>query len=85
VVDDVLEGTTWEEIQEEMSETQPRFVFIICPVEHKDDRKSYPVCQIYYSPEGCPTETNMLYSRMKVPIEKKYNIQYTFTGESRMN
>ena len=67
VVDDFLEKTTWEEIQEEMSETAPRFLMVICPVEHKDgkvndfiyffilkllDRKSYPVCQIYYSPEG---------------------------------
>eukprot|EP01080_Neovahlkampfia_damariscottae_P007771 gene7771-12241_t len=79
VVDDFLENTNWDDIQEEMSETAPRFLLVISPIVHKDDRKSYPLVQIYYSPEGCATELNMLYSRMKPIVEKKFNLQYTFT------
>lgn len=63
VVSDYLENTNWDDIVEAIGEIQPRFVFILCEILHKDDRKSYPISLLYYSPETSSTELNLLYSR----------------------
>jgi hypothetical protein len=78
-VDEYLENTSWEDIVEAVGEQAPRFVFIVFEIVHPDDRKSYPISMIYFSPETASTELNLLYSRMVIPVERKFHMQYCYT------
>jgi hypothetical protein len=62
VVDEEYEDCTVEQIKDELPESQPRFVVYSYVYEHDDGRKSYPLCFIFVSPQGCNPEQQMMYT-----------------------
>lgn len=47
-----MKDVTPDELQEELPASQPRFVVYSYKLSHSDGRISYPLCFIYFSPDG---------------------------------
>lgn len=57
-----------EDLQEELPSSQPRYVVYSYCLSHDDGRKSYPLCFIFVSPQGCKTEQQMMYAGSKLSV-----------------
>lgn len=61
-VDEELSDCTTEEVQEELSDTQPRYLIYSYAVLHEDGHRSYPLLFVYYHPRGCGVRLSMQYA-----------------------
>uniref|UniRef100_A0A0K0DTN0 ADF-H domain-containing protein n=1 Tax=Strongyloides stercoralis TaxID=6248 RepID=A0A0K0DTN0_STRER len=61
-VEEELEDCDIDEIKNELPVQQPRFLLISYPMKLNDGRETFPMCLIYYSPDSCNPETQMLYA-----------------------
>lgn len=52
VVDEEIDIDDLEELKNNISDTQPRFVLLSWVISHKDGRKSYPIALIFITPRG---------------------------------
>jgi len=68
VLDEEIEDMSIEELQEELPASQPRFLVYSFCLDHDDGRKSYPLCFIFVSPQGCKTEQQMMYAGSKTTL-----------------
>ncbi|XP_015770783.1 PREDICTED: glia maturation factor gamma-like [Acropora digitifera] len=50
--------------------TVDSYVLLSYVLAHDDGRKSFPLCFIYISPQGCKPELQMMYSGSKKALEK---------------
>ncbi|KAE9415166.1 hypothetical protein Angca_003632, partial [Angiostrongylus cantonensis] len=66
-----------EEIRKELSQ-QPRFVLISYVLRHADGRLSYPMCLVFYSPEGCSPELQMMYAGSKENVVQECEVTNNF-------
>jgi hypothetical protein len=62
VIDEEYEDCKVDEIREELPDSQPRFLVFSYCYEHDDGRKSYPLCFIFITPQGCNPEQQMMYA-----------------------
>ena len=62
--EEVLEGADWEQLVEDLPESVPRYMAVSYEWKMKDDRISYPLIFVYYSPEAS-AKLNMLYASTK--------------------
>lgn len=62
VIDEEFEDCTVEQVRDELPDSQPRFLVYSYCFSHDDGRKSYPLCFVYISPEGCNPEQQMMYA-----------------------
>lgn len=62
VVDEEFEDCTVEQVRDELPDSQPRFLVYSYCYAHDDGRKSYPLCFVNISPEGCNPEQQMMYA-----------------------
>ncbi|KAL9656104.1 hypothetical protein ABK040_007722 [Willaertia magna] len=72
VMDEKLEATTFEDLQELLDECnlQPRFI-VLSYVWARGDRTQYPLVFIFYTPKHANPYDMMIYSRSKLPLIKK--------------
>ncbi|MDP2436912.1 MAG: glia maturation factor [archaeon] len=77
-LEEELTDTSIDDIAAELPESAPRYVIYSYRCIHSDGRKSYPLVFLYYIPDGCNPELNMLYSSTKVDLSTKLNIQKEF-------
>uniref|UniRef100_A0A0K0CXI8 ADF-H domain-containing protein n=1 Tax=Angiostrongylus cantonensis TaxID=6313 RepID=A0A0K0CXI8_ANGCA len=73
ILDSSLEECSIEEIRKELSQ-QPRFVLISYVLRHADGRLSYPMCLVFYSPEGCSPELQMMYAGSKENVVQECEV-----------
>ncbi|XP_040572975.1 glia maturation factor [Lepeophtheirus salmonis] len=79
VVDEILEGITTEELLEEIPDHQPRFALYSFEMVHAaDNRVSYPMCLIYFTPSGCQTELAFMYAGTKLSLVKEAQLTKVF-------
>jgi len=64
-VDEELEDCDLEEVRENLSEHQPRYLVYSFKQDHGDGRISYPMCFVFVSPEGSKAELHMMYAGSK--------------------
>ncbi|ESO10662.1 hypothetical protein HELRODRAFT_72683, partial [Helobdella robusta] len=62
VLDEEKRDCSIDEVREELPESQPRYLVYSYAYEHDDGRKSYPLCFIFVSPQGCSPELQMMYA-----------------------
>jgi len=78
VVDQVLDNVTIEDLQEEMPSAVPRYIVYAYKHVHKDERVSYQLVFIYYSPPQIKPELAMLYSSSLQRLYSQLEIQKVF-------
>lgn len=76
-----------DELRDELPDRQPRFVSYSTRLTHRQDgdddvdgagRVSYPVCLIFYTPDGCKTEQMVMYAGTKLHLVKESEIHKVF-------
>ncbi|VDM63359.1 unnamed protein product [Angiostrongylus costaricensis] len=72
-----------EEIRKELSQ-QPRFVLISYVLRHADGRLSYPMCLVFYSPEGCSPELQMMYAGSKENVVRECEVTNPIFRQNRL-
>ncbi|KAG5891060.1 Glia maturation factor gamma [Gonioctena quinquepunctata] len=60
ILDEQLEGTSIEDLQESLPSHQPRYIVLSYRQEHKDGRISYPLCFIFFTPRDSHAELQMI-------------------------
>jgi hypothetical protein len=73
-LDESYAEVTPEALAEDLSGSAPRFIIFSYKIVRDDGRSQYPLCFIYYSPQGGNPATNMLYTRAKSDIITKLGI-----------
>jgi len=77
VIDEHLEEVSVEELQEQLPSHQPRFIVYSYKMVH-DDRVSYPMCFIFYTPRDSMMELQMLYARSKLLLQKEADLTRSY-------
>lgn len=62
ILDEEYEDCSVEDVRDELPDSQPRFIVYSYCYQHDDGRKSYPLCFIFVSPQGCNPEQQMMYA-----------------------
>lgn len=62
ILDEEYEDCSVEDVRDELPDSQPRFIIYSYCYQHDDGRKSYPLCFIFVSPQGCSPEQQMMYA-----------------------
>jgi len=71
LIEDRLENCDIDELRESLPAQQPRFALVSYMMKHSDGRVSFPMCLIFYSPQGCNPEIQMLYAGSKNNLVKE--------------
>ncbi|GAB1601367.1 glia maturation factor beta-like [Argonauta hians] len=78
IIDSEYEDCTVDEIQEDLPDSQPRFVVLSYVYNHSDGRVSYPLVFIFVSPLGCKPEQQMLYAGSVRALTKELEMTKVF-------
>ncbi|XP_060516673.1 glia maturation factor beta [Cylas formicarius] len=78
VIDDTLEDTTIEDLQESLASHQPRYIILSYKQEHKDGRVSYPLCFIFFTPRDSHAELQMMYAGSKIALQKEADVSRAY-------
>lgn len=62
LVEEFKEEFTIKDLQEDLPESNPRYLVISYKLNHKDGRVSFPMAGIYYCPAGASTINKMTYA-----------------------
>ncbi|KXS19718.1 hypothetical protein M427DRAFT_131715 [Gonapodya prolifera JEL478] len=73
VEDKHLEGTTLEDLADELPENSPRYI-ILSYKRVLSDRVTYPLVFIYYNPDTAKTDLKMMYSSAKMVLSAASSI-----------
>jgi hypothetical protein len=69
--DDLLEGTSLEELLDELPESSPRFILLSHEKKYADGRVSYPLNLISWIPSACSTTAKMAAASCKLSFASK--------------
>ncbi len=72
------EDITCDELRDELPERQPRFVVYSFPLDHGDQRVSYPMCLLFSTPRDCKTELQVMYAGTKLNLVKEAELTKVF-------
>ncbi|KAK9879384.1 hypothetical protein WA026_006454 [Henosepilachna vigintioctopunctata] len=78
IIDETLENTTIEELQENLQSHQPRYIVLSYRQEHNDGRVSYPLCFIYFTPRDSHAELQMMYAGSKLSLQRIANLTRSY-------
>eukprot|EP00026_Physarum_polycephalum_P020137 Phypoly_transcript_22528.p1 GENE.Phypoly_transcript_22528~~Phypoly_transcript_22528.p1 ORF type:complete len:142 (-),score=26.35 Phypoly_transcript_22528:98-523(-) len=78
VVDEIRKQVSLEEIAEDLTESQPRYIVYSYKYTHKDGRLSFPLVLIFYAPQELHPRTAMMYSSTKQPLVNKLQVMKTW-------
>ncbi|KAJ6633283.1 Glia maturation factor gamma [Pseudolycoriella hygida] len=73
-VDELIEEITMEELQEQLPGHQPRYIVYSYKMVHDDNRVSYPMCFIFYTPRDSQMELQMMYAGTKRALQKEADL-----------
>lgn len=77
-VDDEIDVSGLDELQELLPSHEPRYVIYTCKLEHRDGRISFPMCFIYITPRDCQTDLQIMYAGTKIALQKEANLSHVF-------
>ncbi|XP_023324626.1 glia maturation factor beta [Eurytemora carolleeae] len=78
VEDEYLDDCSVDDIKESLPGHQPRYLLYTFSHKHKDERVTYPLVFIFYSPLGCKTDLSVMYAASKVNLIRELDIGKTF-------
>ncbi|KAJ3416827.1 hypothetical protein HDV05_008412 [Chytridiales sp. JEL 0842] len=78
VKDQLLDNATFDDIQEEVPDSSPRYLVISYKFNHPDGRVSYPLIGINYMPSSTSDKNRMLYSSTKTLFFQKADVHKVF-------
>eukprot|EP00700_Malawimonas_jakobiformis_P001616 EC721923.1.p1 GENE.EC721923.1~~EC721923.1.p1 ORF type:complete len:143 (+),score=25.87 EC721923.1:39-467(+) len=78
VVDSVKDNVTLEDIADELSESQPCYIVYSYKFDRDDGRVQYPLLLIFYMPQACPIDLNMLSTNTKRHVMDKFQLSRSF-------
>uniref|UniRef100_A0A1L8E3I1 Putative glia maturation factor beta n=1 Tax=Nyssomyia neivai TaxID=330878 RepID=A0A1L8E3I1_9DIPT len=70
ILDEFFDDITIEELQEQLPGHQPRYVILSYRMQHDDQRVSYPMCFIFYTPRESQMELQMMYACTKMALQR---------------
>ncbi|EPY51697.1 cofilin/tropomyosin family protein [Schizosaccharomyces cryophilus OY26] len=71
---EIMQIESVEEIADELSETQPRYILVSYPTKTTDGRLSTPLFMIYWRPSSSPHDLSMIYASAKVWFQDKSQV-----------
>ncbi|XP_055695006.1 glia maturation factor beta [Lutzomyia longipalpis] len=71
VLDEFFDDVSVEELQEQLPGHQPRYVILSYRMQHDDQRVSYPMCFIFYTPRDSQMELQMMYAGTKMALQRE--------------
>ncbi|XP_053957604.1 glia maturation factor beta isoform X1 [Anastrepha ludens] len=74
VLDELLEDISVDELQETLPGHQPRYVIYTYKMIHDDQRISYPMCFIFYTPRDSQIELQMMYACTKSALQREVDL-----------
>jgi hypothetical protein len=73
-LDEEMPDESFDDIQEELPEGSPRFVFVSFRVEKGDGRVLFPLVFVFYCPIVSPPKLRVMYTRFKNAIAKEFDV-----------
>lgn len=77
-MDEQLDDTNIEALQESLPSHQPRFVVLSYKQEHKDGRVSYPLCFVFFTPRDSHAELQIMYAGSKLSLQKEADVSRAY-------
>ncbi|KAL1512501.1 hypothetical protein ABEB36_002084 [Hypothenemus hampei] len=78
IIDEQLEDTSIDSLQENLPSHQPRFVILSYKQEHRDGRVSYPLCFIFFTPRDSHAELQIMYAGSKLALQKEAEVSRAY-------
>jgi len=78
ILDEQLDDTNIETLQESLPSHQPRFIVLSYKQEHKDGRVSYPLCFIFFTPRDSHVELQLMYAGSKLLLQKEADVMRAY-------
>lgn len=73
-VDELLDNITIEELQERLPGHQPRYIVYSYKMMHDDQRISYPMCFIFYTPRDSQMELQVMYAGTMRALQREADL-----------
>lgn len=77
-VDEHIEDITIDDLQEQLPGHQPRYIVYSYKMIHDDQRVSYPMCFIFYTPRDSQIELQMMYAGTKRALAREADLTKTY-------
>ncbi|XP_037709747.1 glia maturation factor beta [Drosophila subpulchrella] len=74
VLDEFIDDISVDELQETLPGHQPRYVIYTYKMVHDDQRVSYPMCFIFYTPRDSQIELQMMYACTKGALQRQVDL-----------
>jgi len=78
VIDEMMEAISLDELQDQLPSHQPRYIFYSYKMVHPDERLSYPLVFIFYTPRDSQMDLQMLYASSKIKLQREANATKAF-------
>lgn len=73
-VDELLDEISVDELQEQLPGHQPRYIVYSYKMVHDDNRVSYPMCFIFYTPRDSQMELQIMYAGSKRALQREADL-----------
>lgn len=73
-VDELLDEISVDELQEQLPGHQPRYIVYSYKMVHDDNRISYPMCFIFYTPRDSQMELQIMYAGSKRALQREADL-----------
>lgn len=77
-IDEQIEDITIDDLQEQLPDHQPRYIIFSYKMIHDDQRVSYPMCFIFYTPRDSQIELQMMYAGTKRALAREADLTKTY-------
>lgn len=77
-IDEQIEDIRIDDLQEELPGHQPRYIIFSYKLVHDDQRVSYPMCFIFYTPRDSQIELQMMYAGTKRALAREADLTKTY-------
>lgn len=77
-VDELLDEITIDDLQEQLPGHQPRYIVYSYKMIHSDNRVSYPMCFIFYTPRDSQMELQIMYAGTKRALQREADLTRSY-------
>lgn len=68
-VDELIDDISIDDLKEQLPGHQPRYIIYTYKMIHEDQRVSYPMCFIFYTPRDSQMELQIMYAGTKRALQ----------------
>lgn len=77
-IDEQFDDIKIDDLQEELPGHQPRYIVYSYKMVHDDQRISYPMCFIFYTPRDSQMELQVMYAGTKRALQREADLTKTY-------